>query len=29
MIGLPLALGFTLDVLYIPPPEEYDLPDKQ
>jgi hypothetical protein len=29
MIGLPLALGFTLDVLYIPPPEEYDLPDRR
>jgi hypothetical protein len=29
MIGLPLALGFTLDVLYVPPPEEYDLPDTQ
>ena len=26
-IGMPLALGFTIDVLYIPSPEEYDLPD--
>jgi len=29
MIGLPLALGFTIDVLYMEPPEEYDLPDPQ
>lgn len=28
-IGVPLALGFTLDLLYVPPPEEYDLPDTQ
>lgn len=27
MVGMPLALGFTIDVLYIPSPEEYDLPD--
>ncbi|SDM57057.1 hypothetical protein SAMN04487949_2119 [Halogranum gelatinilyticum] len=27
MIGMPLALGFTIDVLYIPSPDEYDLPD--
>ncbi len=27
MIGIPLALGFTIDVLYIPPPEEYELPE--
>ena len=27
MIGLPLALGVTLDVLYMAPPEEYELPD--
>lgn len=27
MIGMPLALGFTIDVLYIPSPEEYELPD--
>ena len=26
-VGLPLALGFTIDVLYVPPPEEIDLPD--
>lgn len=27
MIALPMALGFTIDVLYVPAPEEYDLPD--
>ncbi|MGM0590890.1 MAG: hypothetical protein ACQETI_04540 [Halobacteriota archaeon] len=27
MIGLPLALGVTIDVLYVPPPEEYELPE--
>ncbi|MFC6726969.1 hypothetical protein ACFQE1_21830, partial [Halobium palmae] len=27
MIGLPIALGFTIDVLYMPTPEEYELPD--
>lgn len=27
MIGMPLALGFTVDVLYIPSPEEYDVPE--
>ncbi|WP_101294339.1 hypothetical protein [Halegenticoccus soli] len=27
MIGLPLALGFTIDVLYVPSPDEYELPD--
>ena len=26
-VGVPLALGFTIDLLYVPPPEEYDLPD--
>ena len=26
-VGLPLSLGFTIDLLYVPPPEEYDLPD--
>ncbi|ERG93280.1 MAG: hypothetical protein J07HQW1_03341 [Haloquadratum walsbyi J07HQW1] len=29
MIGLPFALGFTIDTLYVPAPEEYDLPDTQ
>ncbi|MFB6156361.1 MAG: hypothetical protein ABEJ34_00775 [Haloferacaceae archaeon] len=27
MVGMPLALGFTIDVLYVPAPEEYDLPE--
>jgi hypothetical protein len=27
MVGMPLALGFTVDTLYVPPPEEYDLPE--
>lgn len=26
-VGLPLALGFTIDLLYVPPPDEYDLPE--
>ncbi|MEF8779421.1 MAG: hypothetical protein V5A46_01915 [Haloferacaceae archaeon] len=26
-IALPMALGFTIDVLYVPSPEEYELPD--
>ena len=26
-VGVPLALGFTVDLLYVPPPEEYDLPE--
>ncbi|EJN58590.1 hypothetical protein HSB1_30680 [Halogranum salarium B-1] len=26
-IGMPLALGFTIDVLYIPSPDEYELPE--
>ncbi|MFC7069639.1 hypothetical protein [Halobaculum lipolyticum] len=25
-VAVPLALGFTIDLLYVPPPEEYDLP---
>ena len=25
-VGMPLALGFTVDVLYMEPPKEYDLP---
>jgi len=28
-IGLPLVLGFTIDTLYVPPPEEIDLPQRQ
>ena len=27
-VGLPLALGFTIDTLYVPAPEEYDLPER-
>jgi hypothetical protein len=27
LVGMPLALGFTIDVLYVPPPDEYDLPE--
>jgi hypothetical protein len=27
LVGMPLALGFTIDVLYVPAPEEYDLPE--
>ncbi|AFK19953.1 hypothetical protein E6P09_00370 [Haloferax mediterranei ATCC 33500] len=30
MIGMPLALGFTIDTLYVPPPEEFEnLPESQ
>jgi hypothetical protein len=27
LVGLPLVLGVTIDVLYVPSPEEYDLPE--
>jgi ABC-type molybdate transport system permease subunit len=27
MIGLPMGLGVTIDVLYIPAPDEYELPE--
>jgi heme/copper-type cytochrome/quinol oxidase subunit 1 len=27
MVGLPLAVGVAVDVLYMRPPEEYDLPE--
>jgi hypothetical protein len=27
MVGMPLALGYTIDMLYVPSPEEYELPD--
>jgi hypothetical protein len=27
MVGLPLAVGATVDVLYMRPPEAYDLPE--
>ncbi len=26
MVGVPLALGVAVDVLYVTPPEEYELP---
>ncbi|WP_416840490.1 hypothetical protein [Haloferax sp. DFSO52] len=30
MIGMPLALGFTIDTLYVPPPEEFEnLPESR
>jgi hypothetical protein len=27
LVGLPMSLGVTIDVLYVPTPEEYDLPE--
>ncbi|GAB3327244.1 hypothetical protein [Haloplanus salinarum] len=27
MVGLPTILGATIDVLYVPAPDEYELPD--
>lgn len=27
MIGAPLVLGVTVDLLYVPSPDEYELPD--
>jgi hypothetical protein len=27
MVGLPMGLGVTIDVLYIPAPDEYELPE--
>lgn len=27
MIGIPMALGVTIDVLYVPAPDEYELPE--
>lgn len=29
MIGLPLAVGLTLDLLYVAQPDEIELPDTQ
>jgi hypothetical protein len=29
MIALPLGLGVAIDILYVPPPEEYTLPDTE
>lgn len=27
MVGLPMGLGVTIDVLYVAAPEEYELPE--
>jgi len=27
MVALPMALGVTIDVLYVPAPDEYELPE--
>lgn len=27
LVVVPLALGVLVDVLYVPPPDEYDLPE--
>jgi hypothetical protein len=27
MVGMPLVIGFAIDVLYMPSPDEYELPD--
>lgn len=27
LVGLPAALGVTIDVLYVTPPDEYELPE--
>jgi len=29
LVGLPMALGAAIDLLYVRPPEEVDLPDTQ
>ena len=29
MVGVPAALGATVDILYMEPPEQYDLPKTQ
>ena len=29
MVAMPLVLGYTIDVLYVPAPDEYELPDVQ
>ena len=29
LVFLPTVLGATIDYLYVPPPEEYELPDTQ
>jgi hypothetical protein len=27
MVGMPMVLGFAIDMLYMPSPDEYELPD--
>jgi len=27
MVGIPMGLGVTIDVLYVPSPDEYELPE--
>lgn len=27
LVGLPMVLGVTIDVLYVTPPDEYELPE--
>ena len=29
LVFLPIVLGVAIDYLYVPPPEEYELPDTQ
>ncbi|EMA66831.1 hypothetical protein C461_09981 [Halorubrum aidingense JCM 13560] len=29
LVALPVVLGAAIDYLYIPPPDEYELPDTQ
>ncbi|WP_418281082.1 hypothetical protein [Halorubrum sp. DTA98] len=29
LVFLPVALGAAIDYLYVPPPDEYELPDTQ
>ena len=29
LVGLPMALGMTIELLYMTPPEEYELPQSQ
>ncbi len=29
LVFLPVVLGATIDYLYVPPPDEYELPDTQ
>jgi len=29
LVGLPVVLGVAIDYLYVPPPEEYELPETQ